>query len=123
MDGFASLDNLFIENPGVGVVDDTLQQFAESGKFLVVQAVEHMNVGFDGFGRLGPWNRSPSCRVDVPHVCGGASHGPGTCRFELGVDEQDVEFVDFVDDLSALVDHDIPLYLVILSSIIAHSVG
>jgi len=36
-----------------------------------------MNVGFDGFGRLGPWNRSPSCRVDVPHVCGGAGHGPG----------------------------------------------
>ena len=77
-------------------------------------------MGLDGLGR---GTVPPSCRVDVPHVCGGASHGPGTCRFELGVDEQDVEFVDFVDDLSALVDHDIPLYLVILSSIIAHSVG
>ena len=32
----------------------------------------------------------------------------GHVSFELGVDEQDVEFVDFVDDLSALVDHDIP---------------
>ena len=39
--------NLLIQKFGIGVVDDTLQQFAESGKFLVVQAVEHMNVGFD----------------------------------------------------------------------------
>lgn len=76
-------------------------------------------MGLDGLGR----GTVPRLAASTFRTCGGASHGPGTCRFELGVDEQDVEFVDFVDDLSALVDHDIPLYLVILSSIIAHSVG
>lgn len=42
MDGFASFRVLFAEESGVGVVDDTLQKFAESGKFLFVQAFKHM---------------------------------------------------------------------------------
>ena len=54
VDRLAAFGNLLIQKFGIGVVDDTLQQFAESGKFLVVQAVEHMNVasmGLDGLGR------------------------------------------------------------------------
>lgn len=77
-------------------------------------------MGLDGLGR----GTVPRLAASTFRTCVVArATVPGTCRFELGVDEQDVEFVDFVDDLSALVDHDIPLYLVILSSIIAHSVG
>ena len=77
-------------------------------------------MGLDGLGR---GTVPPSCRVDVPHVWWREPRSRHVSFLSL-VDEQDVEFVDFVvDDLSALVDHDIPLYLVILSSIIAHSVG
>ena len=42
MDGFASFRVLFVEESGVGVVDDTSQKFAESGKLLFVQTVKHM---------------------------------------------------------------------------------
>ena len=34
VDRLAAFGNLLIQKFGIGVVDDTLQQFAESGKFL-----------------------------------------------------------------------------------------
>ena len=52
MDGFASLGNLFIENPGVGVVDDALQKFAEGGKILGAEAVKHVRCRVMAFGKL-----------------------------------------------------------------------
>ena len=45
VDRLAAFGNLLIQKFGIGVVDDTLQQFAESGKFLVVQAVREVLVG------------------------------------------------------------------------------
>lgn len=72
MDGFASLGNLFIENPGVGVVDDTLQKFAEGGKILGAEAVKHVRCRVMAFGKLLQRWHATTCRFDVAYSCGGS---------------------------------------------------
>lgn len=55
------------------------------------------------------WCHAPTGRFDVAYPCRGAKHSLCARRLELGVQYQDVEFVQLVDDFFfALVGHEIP---------------
>ena len=105
MDGFAPLGNLFIENPGVGVVDDTLQKFAEGGKILGAEAVKHVALPCHGFWEAVaavarhdvPLRRCiPVWRLVARSVCVWPS---------AGMQQQNVQFMQLIDDFLALIGH------------------
>ncbi len=102
MNGLASFGDLLVQKSGIGVVDDTLQVFAESGKFIGIQAVEHAQGRFGLLLDGAHEGSSATCRIDVSDRCRRATCRSGPGRLEFGMQQQDVELME-------LIDYDLPL--------------